>query len=322
MKAFDSDHIIIIRAVKSNNPRTHECEIWRSRKRRYAVETNREYDYIAYTDGGCARNPGGRGGYGVVLIECVTGKLEEHSCGYISTTNNRMEMMAALVALSHIPAGSTVHLFSDSQLLINCLSGRWEKKRNRDLWDAIEREAKGKRISLTWVKGHHGDPMNERCDILATEAMTHSVLLPDTGYIPEDVSGKQLSGKPEDRTEKKRSLSVPENLDILYGNPEHIMIHDECRKAIAGLTKDSSFHKLAAIKTGGADGWSRIRLTQIPHLFGEEVIHFVRSVFHEDEAFMNCMRWYGRGMTLSMAIRKVRTDEEVAVKMMRKQAER
>ena len=281
------------------------------------------HDYIAYTDGGCIQNPGGRGGYGVVLIECATGRMEEHSCGYIATTNNRMEMMAVIVALRHIPAGSTVHLYSDSQLVINCMSGAWAKRKNKDLWEIIEQEMIDRKVTLSWVKGHNGDPMNERCDALATEAMTNGPLLPDFGYVPETdtaVQKNDIHEKNEPFTSKRRIIfDVPEDLNVPYENHAGITVKTDCREAIARLTEESGFAKLASLRTGGTDGWSRVHEAQLPELFHEEIIDFVHSVFGDGDAFMNCMRWYGRGLSLSLAVRKAMADAEIADNMMKKQ---
>lgn len=72
------------------------------------------YDYIIYTDGGCERNPGGRGGYGAVIIDFDTSQTTELSGGFESTTNNRMEVMAVIRALEEVEKGTRIQLFSDS----------------------------------------------------------------------------------------------------------------------------------------------------------------------------------------------------------------
>ena len=77
------------------------------------------YDYIIYTDGGCECNPGGRGGYGAVIINNNTGEFTDISGGFRSTTNNRMEVMAVIKALEKIKKDTHVQLFSDSQYVIN-----------------------------------------------------------------------------------------------------------------------------------------------------------------------------------------------------------
>ena len=99
------------------------------------------YDYIIYTDGGCERNPGGRGGYGAVIINNSTGELTDISGGFRSTTNNRMEVMAVIKALEKIEKGTHIQLFSDSQYVIKTMNGMFRKKKNIDLWKKLDKLA-------------------------------------------------------------------------------------------------------------------------------------------------------------------------------------
>jgi ribonuclease HI len=137
--------------------------------------------YIVYTDGSSLGNPG-PGGYGVVIKK--GGDRKELSDGYRKTTNNRMEMLAAAVALESIPEGSEVVLHSDSKLLIDAFNQFWIKSwqakgwrkadksavLNVDLWKRILAAMAGKKVKYVWVKGHDGIPENERCDILGRDA--------------------------------------------------------------------------------------------------------------------------------------------------------
>ena len=90
------------------------------------------YDYIIYTDGGCECNPGGRGGYGAVIINNNTGELTDISGGFRSTTNNRMEVMAVIKALEKIEKDTHIQLFSDSQYVIKTMNGMFRKKKNME----------------------------------------------------------------------------------------------------------------------------------------------------------------------------------------------
>ena len=87
-------------------------------------------EYILYADGGCAVNPGGPGGIGVVIVSKKTGEISEFSQGYRATTNNRMEIRAVIEALSRIPEGASADLYSDSQYTLNCMAGDWAKRRS------------------------------------------------------------------------------------------------------------------------------------------------------------------------------------------------
>lgn len=134
-------------------------------------QENSKFDYIIYTDGGCSTNPGGRGGIGIVILNTRTGKKTEHSEGYFCTTNNRMEILAVARALELVPNGSKVQLRSDSQYVVKTMKGQYAKHKNIDLWERLDQAMVGKEVSVYWVKGHAGNPYNERCDRLAAAAM-------------------------------------------------------------------------------------------------------------------------------------------------------
>lgn len=129
--------------------------------------------YMVYTDGGCGFNPGGPGGIGVVIVSCDTGEVQELSKGYFSSTNNRMEITAAIEALKLIPEGSKVMLRSDSQYLVNTMTCGWNRNKNHDLWYELEKAMEGKEVSFRWVRGHNGDQYNELCDELAKKGFNN-----------------------------------------------------------------------------------------------------------------------------------------------------
>jgi ribonuclease HI len=146
-----------------------------------------------YTDGACLGNPG-PGGYGVVLM--YREHRREISGGYRLTTNNRMELMAVIVALEALTEVCDVTLFSDSQYVINGIEKGWAKKwasqgwmRNKtdaavnpDLWAKLLDLCDYHRVFFRWVRGHNGDKENERCDYLATTAAKQPGLPIDTVY--------------------------------------------------------------------------------------------------------------------------------------------
>lgn len=145
-----------------------------------------------YTDGACSGNPG-PGGYGVVLM---AGSLrKEMSGGFRLTTNNRMELMAAITGLEALRIdGLKVKLHTDSQYLVNAVNNGWlfnweikrfAKKKNQDLWIRFLEVYRRHRVILVWVKGHNNDPENERCDTLAVEASKRPGLPEDEGYLAD-----------------------------------------------------------------------------------------------------------------------------------------
>ena len=153
-----------------------------------------------FTDGSARGNPDGPGGYGTILSYIDSKGLKhekELSCGYKKTTNNRMELMAAIVGLEALNRPCEVTLYSDSQYLIKAFNENWiatwikenfrEGKKNQvkniDLWKRLLEAVKPHDITWVWVKGHAGHPENERCDTLATKAADGNELLTDPGIL-------------------------------------------------------------------------------------------------------------------------------------------
>ena len=147
-----------------------------------------------YTDGACIGNPG-PGGYGAILL--YDGHRKEQSGGYSRTTNNRMEIMAAIVGLGALKEKCRVTLYSDSNYLVKAISGGWairwrangwkrnktDKALNSDLWRKLLELCEYHEVQFRWIKGHAGTPENVRCDELAMQAANQSHLPPDKGYI-------------------------------------------------------------------------------------------------------------------------------------------
>lgn len=124
-------------------------------------------DILAYADGSCEGNPG-PGGWGVVIV----GPFEprEISGSDPQTTNNRMEITAAIEALRALEPGERVIVRSDSQYVVNTMNLGWRRTKNLDLWKQLDAEAAKREVRFEWVQGHAGDPLNETADRLAREA--------------------------------------------------------------------------------------------------------------------------------------------------------
>lgn len=144
-----------------------------------------------YTDGAARGNPG-PGGYGIVLLSGP--HRREISAGFRHTTNNRMELLAVIVALETLKIpGSEVTVYTDSKYVadavekgwvFNWVKKRFKDKKNPDLWLRFLEIYKKHTVKFVWVKGHADNPLNERCDQLAVEASMQPNLPEDTGYLP------------------------------------------------------------------------------------------------------------------------------------------
>ena len=151
---------------------------------------------LMYTDGAARGNPEGPGGYGTVL-EYTDPKgvlyTREFSQGYEKTTNNRMELMAAVVGLEALNRPCRVDIYSDSKYLVDAFNQHWidswlrrgwirgknEPVKNRSIWERLLKAMQPHEVQYHWVKGHDGHPQNERCDQLATSAADGENLIPD-----------------------------------------------------------------------------------------------------------------------------------------------
>ena len=151
-----------------------------------------------YTDGSARGNPDGPGRYGVVLhFTDSSGQLHEKtiSAGYVKTTNNRMELMAAIVGLEALNRPCEVDLYSDSKYLTDAFNQHWIDNwvannwvrgksgpvKNIDLWERLLKAKAPHKVNFIWVKGHAGHPQNERCDKMAVAAALGEGLLEDPG---------------------------------------------------------------------------------------------------------------------------------------------
>ena len=149
---------------------------------------------VIFTAGACAPNPGGPGGYGAILE--YNGNRKEISGGFRSTTNNRMELYAAIAALEALKQPCQVAIHSDSEYLVKSMSDRsvkrWQENNwfrtkqaraaNADLWEKLLGLCETHDVKFVWIRGHSGGVENERCDALAKNALTQANLPPDEGY--------------------------------------------------------------------------------------------------------------------------------------------
>ena len=148
-----------------------------------------------YTDGACSGNPG-PGGYGIVMEWAGKSYRKEFSEGYKRTTNNRMELLAVIVALEKMKTkDAEITIFSDSKYVVDAVEKKWllgwHKKqfknvKNPDLWKQFLAIYNPNNTKFEWVKGHSNHLQNERCDVLAVEASKKKTLQEDLGYTNQE----------------------------------------------------------------------------------------------------------------------------------------
>ncbi len=144
-----------------------------------------------YTDGSSRGNPG-PGGYGIVMEWVGKPYRKEFSQGYLKTTNNRMELLAVIVALEKlININTIVRVFTDSKYVVDSVEKKWvfgwekknfAKKKNPDLWIRFLKVFRKHSVGCIWIKGHSDIKENERCDKLAVDAAESSNLKKDIWY--------------------------------------------------------------------------------------------------------------------------------------------
>ena len=156
------------------------------------------HQLIIYTDGSSRGNPG-PGGYGVVML--WGNKRKELSAGYRLTTNNRMELLGVITALEALNKKNiTLTIYTDSQYIVKSVQQKWLDtwiktnfkggKKNKDLWLRYAALAEDLNVRFVWVKGHADNPLNNRCDELATTAADGRLLLVDEEYEKEIAAKK------------------------------------------------------------------------------------------------------------------------------------
>ena len=184
-----------------------------------------------HTDGSCLGNPG-PGGWAAIVV--TDGAERALTGGDAHTTNQRMEVIAAVKGIEAVPVGSAVTVHSDSLYLINTMTKGWKRKANKDLWPALDALVDARNVTWEWVKGHAGHPMNERADRLAVRAANAAAgrtpapisggAPPEPGLTHLDAEGRaqmvDVSAKPDsDRTATAAGVVTmkPETLAMIVG---------------------------------------------------------------------------------------------------------
>ena len=221
-----------------------------------------------YSDGACSGNPG-PGGWAAVII-LPEGQVRELGGGERPTTNNRMEMLAAIAALSAVrERPEPVKLYTDSGLMINGIKGwihGWRHNRwmtsaghpvvNRDLWERLDALASERKGRLAWchVKGHSGHEINERCDVIAVAfSKSEKIALYDgpavgCGYSLLEPGPEHLHGFGSEKKSSSSRKKAPKHgfyISLVGGRVERHVTWDQCKARVHGVA-GVKFKKVAS----------------------------------------------------------------------------
>jgi ribonuclease HI len=183
--------------------------------------------YVVYADGACLGNPG-PGGWGVVVAEPASEYRELSGGPYPATTNNRMEITAAIEGLRDLEPGSDVIVRSDSSYVVNTMMLGWKRKANEEFWRELDREVAARHVRFEWVRGHAGDQHNERADQLAACA------------------ARGIRLEPESAPSAQRSESDLEKLEPLLKPGESIRRCARCGQSFVTGSPDRAYCALVS----------------------------------------------------------------------------
>lgn len=151
-----------------------------------------------YTDGACSGNPG-KGGYGILMRVAGKNYQKTYAKGFRKTTNNRMELMAVIVALEQLKTNDNqVHIYTDSKYVSDAINQKWifgwikrgwKNVKNPDLWQQFYKLYQLHKPQFHWIKGHAGHPENELCDQLAVAAAKSNQLAIDSFFENQNDGG-------------------------------------------------------------------------------------------------------------------------------------
>jgi len=216
-----------------------------------------------YTDGACSGNPGPGGWAAVVTCD---GVIAWHAGREERTTNNRMELLAAIRGLSQTETGSIVVLYSDSQYLVNTMTKGWQRKVNQDLWDALDRAVAGRRVRWEWVRGHDGDHWNEEADRLARAASLDPSWGERTGFFAGPPGAAQVDSDPKGAGAQPQLSHLDE-----HGNARMVDVSDKpdsVRDAEAQATIHMRPETLRLIQQGGIGKGDVFTVAQVAGIMG------------------------------------------------------
>ncbi len=198
------------------------------------MATSKDIHYV-YADGSCLGNPG-PGGWAAVIVK-PGGVSNTIFGGDPATTNNRMELTAAIEGLRIIPNGTRVMLRTDSQYVVKTMTLGWKRKVNVDLWEKLDHEVAQREVRFEWVEGHAGDPLNEEADRNARNAAMTAAKSGRSHYHGLSIMGDAPKTPPPEEYGADNN-AVRELRPLLAGN-EAIRRCVGCGRAYVGPVGDA-----------------------------------------------------------------------------------
>ena len=273
------------------------------------------FRWKAYTDGGYVSQKN-CGAYGIVLISPCNIR-ERYSQAFVGTTNNRMELRGVLKAIELLKEKGirSFDIYTDSKYVKLVAEGTWLRTKNLDLWSRFDELTDDTNINIYWVKAHANNKDNNRCDSMATEAIQKGEFIEDEGYKEDDIVTEPNS------IHLCKDLIFPDTFKKIpdITNVEEYMgkyiVSRICAESIIQFYEPGSTKWYSYLKTGGKDHWSKSGFKEMEQVIGKEAAEFLQKNIPDRAILMTSMRWASRGLAISDAYEKARTDAVKYTKM-------
>lgn len=265
----------------------------------------------AYIGSVCVPNPGGKGGYGIVLRRENQPPVLLNG-GRSRTTANRVLLLSAIEVLKELDRDVSLQICCRSEYIIQTVNSGKERKTNSDLWEIIDHISCNRNIKWRYPNDETDNEYLEKCGVLIDDFLRgRGEVISDGGYTG-DAAGKDnwrinSSFAITDSIEKMEE----ERLNQIFGTDRYLsnkkaeIIHAFNQK------QNKKFKDFAELKTGGKDYWSCKDMRFFNEQFGQVFVDKMRTYIGNEKDLCSFFRWHCRGLTMTDAIRKVKTDAQI-----------
>lgn len=265
----------------------------------------------AYIGSVCVPNPGGKGGYGIVLKHGNQPPVLLNG-GRGRTTANRVLLLSAIEVLKELDREVSLQICCRSEYVIQTVNSGKERKTNTDLWDIIDRISSNRNIKWRYPKDEIDNEYLEKCSVLIDEFLRErGEVIFDGGYTGE-AAGKdnwriKSSFAITDCTERLEN----ERLDQIFGADRNLSAQTAAMIRTFNQKPNKKFKDFAALRTGGKDFWSCKSMKYFGEQFGQVFVDKMRTYIGNEKDLCSFFRWHCRGLTMTDAIQKVKTDTQI-----------